>query len=252
MSKRTLAVSAFALIAILLAPPALPAQEPPPLAAVYTVHTHLGHAAEYEAGLAGLWKAFAKAGVDKPVFVSSSLSEPGDYTFVIGHSSWADLDAWDQKTGAAMASAADAMASLQKMTRSDDWSLWRSRPNLSYVPENPRVTEAEEGFTRVVFLRPHPEHAGAFEELMKEVVALRKKHALTDAAYAWQLWAGADGPAFAVLIPAKDEADFYTHQAQAMAKMGADWQALSAKAGSMLREISYGANRPRPDLAFTP
>ena len=87
----------FLLACVLLAPPALLAQEPPPLATVFTVHTQLGRADAYEAAVKELWKAFKKAGVDRPISAMTGISDPGDYTFVAGFSSWGELDAWDAK-----------------------------------------------------------------------------------------------------------------------------------------------------------
>ena len=144
------------------------------------------------------------------------------------------------------------MDSLQKTISHNDWEMWAARPDLSYVPAKPRLSPEEQMFTRIVFLRPHPQHALAFEEVMKEAAALRKKHGIGDASMAWQLAAGADGPAYALLISGKNEADFYAHSEATLEKMGADWQALSAKGGPMLRELSYSSTVLRPDLAYSP
>lgn len=236
----------------LLALPPLQAQEPPALATVFTVHTQLGQAQAYEAALQELWKAFRKAGLKRPISVMSGISDPGDYTFVVGFSKWADLDEQGLKEQAAFASVPSVGNSLTSVATSSDWSIWRSRPDLSYVPTSPRLPEAEQLFTRVAFVRPHFAKAQAYEAVLQEAVALRRKHGLGDAVGAWQLWGGADGPAFALVTTAKDEADFHTQNAAALAKMGAEWQAYLAKAGPMLRDVSYITGRSRPDLAFAP
>jgi hypothetical protein len=68
----------------------------------------------------------------------------------------------------------------------------------------------------------------------------------------YQLAMGSDGPAYAIILGAKDAADFYTQNAKETAAMGADWQAYLDKAGPYLRRVEYVMSQARPDLLFTP
>lgn len=244
------ALLCLGLVGLLLGPAAI-AQETQ-LVSVLTVHVQPGHQQAYEAGLKDLWKAFKKAGADRPIFVSSGLNDLGTYNFAVLFSSWGDFDAWNEKIQSAYAAAPDVMQSLQQTSSHFDFQMWTALPDQSYTPATPRLQDSEIGYTRVAFLYPHPAKAQAVQEAMKEAVAMRKKHGLPDATRAYALAMGADGPAIAVLIDAKDEADFAMQNAKAQEKLGAEWDAYVAKVGPMLRNVEFRASAPRPDLAYQP
>lgn len=219
---------------------------------VIAAHVQFGHQQHYESVIPRMWEAFEEAGVTGPIFVSSGVSEPDVYTFVVPVASFAQLDANQAATSKAFASAGDVVAEIQGMTTGVDQSIWAMRPDLGYAPETPRVAETEAGFTHATFLYPHPGKALAFEGIIKEASELRKKHGITDAVAVGQLVIGDGGPAYAVIIDAKDQADYYAHAAKVAEKMGEDWQALIAKAGPMLKGLENQSWTPRPDLAYQP
>ncbi len=239
------------LAALAMTPMAL-AQEPPAAVSVLTVHTKLGQQPQYETSLKDIWAAFKKAGLTKPIFVGSGVSEPGVYTFAVPLANLSDMDSVNATIGQAYASIPSVMQKINTSVNSWDQEVWLARADLSYTPATPRVPDPEQGFTRIVFLYPYPDQVQAFEGVMKEANALRKKYNLGDATAAYSLSIGSDGPAFAVLIGAKDEADFFVENAKALAKMAADWQPLMQKSGPMLRKIAYASEAARNDLGYTP
>lgn len=248
MSKRILA---WLTLATLIALPAAVAQDAG-MVRVLDVHVQLGHQQHYESLIPQLWDAFKKGGVSFPVFVSAGVSDVGTYTFVVPFNSFADLDAQEQAVSKAFAGAPGVMGELQAISTGQDQSIWAMRPELTYTPETPRLAMEEQRFTRIALLYPHPAKAQEFETVLKEAAEVRKKHGIADGTTVAQLVIGTDAPAYAVLIGAKDEADFHAQAAKSNEKMGADWQAIVAKGGPMLRKIEYSSMVERPDLNYQP
>lgn len=243
-------VSSLCLIALAAAPAAL-AQETG-LVNVLNVHIQLGHQQHYEATIPKLWEAFRKAGVTHQIEVSASVEDPGTYTFVVPVASFADLGTLRDSVNKAFASAPQVMAELSGMSLSQDQSVWAIRPDLSYLPTTPRVAEAEQGFARIAFIYVRPDQALPFEAALRDAGALWKKHAIADARTIAQLVIGDDGPIYAVIIGAKDEADFYVSNAKATQKMGAEWQAYLDRTGPMLRRVEFETSAARRGLTYQP
>lgn len=246
-------VGVLCLALVILCGPSAVAQEPaaaaaPEMVRVVTVHTHLGHSDAFEAGMKKLAALANKHGNQDLAFVGMLTSSPGSYDLVFPISSLNDIMKQEERGSAMWAEMGADMNKMFSAAQSVDEAVYRWRGDLSYQPESPRVPQGEAGFTRMITLRPHLQHAQAFEGVMKKASALRKKHGLNDGTSAWQKVLGANSPEYVVLIDAKDQADFYTHQAMAMKKMASDWQALMEESSGMLREIEYASSVPRPDL----
>jgi hypothetical protein len=231
--------------------PAALAQDPG-LVSVLDIHVQPGHGEQYESAITKLWAAFKKTGVATPITVSTSADEPNTYTFVAQVASFAEFGTLRDSVNKAFASVPQVMAELQGMTMSQDQSIWAPRPDLSYVPANPRLKDSEMGFTRVVFLYPQPNQVPAFEAALLAGVATRKKHGITDGTNVGQLVIGPNAPAYAILVGAKDEADSYAQQAKNVEKMGADWQAYVDKLESTERHLEISGATALPALSYQP
>ena len=228
------------------------AQEQPSMVRVVTDHVQLGHQQHYESLIPKLWQAFRKAGSTAPVFVSAGVSDPATYIFVAPIASFADIDAQEKIVGRALAAVPELVAELSGIVTSTDQEVWLDRSDLAYVPAAPRLEEAEQGFLRIALLYPYPSQTQAFETVLEERAALRKKHGITEAVGVAQMLIGPDGPAYATLVGAKDEVDFYAQNAKDTQKMGAEWQASLAKGGPMLRRVEFVTTSARPALTYQP
>lgn len=248
MSKRILV--AACLVASICAP--LAVAQDAPLVRVITTHVQLGHQQHYESVIPKLWVALKQVGGASPVFVSAGMSDPGSYNFIVPMTSFAEIDSQNELLQKAFAAAPAVASELQGITTSIDDEVWRNRPDLGYVPKTPRLQDAEQAFTYLVFLYPHPGQVPAFEAVLKEAAALRAKHGLADGTGVGQLLIGPDGPAYVVLTGAKDEVDYHVEAAKGVQKMGAEWQALLAKGGPMVRRVEYASAAARPALAYQP
>jgi hypothetical protein len=243
------------LFAASLAAPAAAQQDAqmPAMVRVLAFQTELGNPMAYETGIKDLYKGFEQAGVDFPIFGAVSMTNPGEYTFVMPMQSFADLDHQNQLIGKAMMGpSAAAMTQLNGMTVSSTEEIWMARPDLGYAPSNPRLSMEEGMLTHLALLRPTPEHAMALGDVIKKAAAAYKKHGIQDGFEVFELALGADGPAYAILTRAKDMADYYAQNAKNQQKMGADWQAILAQTGPMVRSVSFAADMSRPDLSFQP
>lgn len=250
--KQTLIVIASVVLVAgaTLAPPAF-AQQAPAYLSVYTEHVKLGHDAEYADVVKELWAAMKKEGGDFAVLASQSLSNPGHYTFVTTLSSMADMDHQNEAFGKVFSAHGDLMSKFGKLSNGNESFIIAPRPDLSYQPDNPRVSDAEAGFARVMFVYPHPEHALDLETALRDAGELWKKKGINDGFGVFTNVTGA-GPVYALRTIAKDEADFYTQQAKNNATLGQEGAALRNRVGPMIREIEYSASVPRPDLGYQP
>jgi hypothetical protein len=232
--------------------PVASAQDAPAMVSVLSVHVQLGSQQTYEQGLAEIWKAFKAKGVGSQIFVSTSLEEPGTYVFAIPVASWAAFGEVSDKIQAAYASIPAAMEKVTGTLRSWDQEMWIARPDLSYTPAKPRLKDSDVGFTRIAFLYAQPSKGAALEEDLKAAVAMRKKYDLGTGTAVYELAMGSDGPAFAIVLDGKDEADFSVQNGKDVAAMGADWQAYLQKVSPNLRRVEFASSLARPDLLFTP
>ncbi len=235
----------------LLAAPALVAQEPQ-MYHVNVTRTQLGGAPDYEANLTKMFAAAAKAGFSAPIMMSVSVTNPGEYTGVVPFSSWGDLDklyaTWNKTIG----ENPGVLGKMSDISTSEETSIWTSRPDLSYVPAKARLTQEEEMFSRMAWVYPHPGHALAIEDMIKEFVAINKKHGIDTPFQVFQQIVGSDGPVFGVATRGKDAADFHAHAAKNQAKTAADVQPLLAKMGPMMRKVEYTESTARPDISLQP
>jgi hypothetical protein len=254
---KTMVVASSLLVALLLTAAAALAQQPqqqqqPEMIRLITVHVQLGQQQRFESLIPKLWDGFKKVGVKSPIFVAAGLSDPSAYTFVVPTSSFADIGTQEELFGKAFVAVPEVTAEVFRMTTSIDDEIWAARTDLGYVPATPRVKMEEQMFGRIALLYVHPAEAAAFEAVLKERAALRKKHGINDGVEVAQLVIGADGPAYAVILGGKDEVDFYTQNAKNVEKMGRDWQASLEKSGTMLRRIEFATSSGRPALTYQP
>jgi hypothetical protein len=235
---------------VCLLAPVASAQDAPSFVWVGTVRTQIGSQQAYEAGAPEILKAFKAKGLKVPIFASTSMEEPGTYSFAMPIASWAEFGEESAKIQAAYESAAAVFAKTLGTITSWTQEMWVARPDLSYRPAKPRLQDSEMGFSRIILV--YPQADASYDEAFGEANALRAKHALGTGTEVYELAMGADGPAYAVILGGKDASDFYAQSAKETAAMGADWQAYLQKNGPKLRRVEYQSSVARPDLGYTP
>lgn len=250
MMKRFL--SPFLALAISAAPVAMAEEAPAPqYLNIFTAHTKLGHAAEYEAAVETLWAAMKKAGADFPVFASQSMSTPGDYNFVTLLGSMADMDKQGEVFNQVFAQSADALAGLGQASNGNASVIIALRPDLSYQPEEPRLTNEEAPFAYLTILYARPGQQQDLEAVMKAFADLSRSKGIRDGYGVSQNVTG-EGPVYAIRTLARSQADYFTQAEKNDAKLGDEAVALRTKAGPMISRIEFSSGISRPDLSYQP
>ncbi len=242
----------FLALTVLVAP-AVSAEEasPPQFLNIFTAHIQLGHQAQYEAAVKKLWMALKEAGADFPVFASQSGDSPGDYGFATPLGSMADMDAQNAIFGKAFAANPDLGAELSMHATGDSSRIIALRPDLSYQPEQPRLSGDEPQFAYFTVLHVRAEHVQSVEDALKAFAELNRKHGIGDGYGVSQNVTG-EGPAYSIRTLARSQADYFAQSEMNNAKLGDEAVALRTKVGPMLREISYRWGFRRQDLSYQP
>jgi hypothetical protein len=130
--------------------------------------------------------------------------------------------------------------------------LIRTRPDLSYVPENPRLTPEEAAYIRWGMCYVKADKTVEFEEIMKEWVALFKEKNISGGFNTFMGEMGTDNPFYFYAEPAKSPADFFTWNEKAMEILGDESMTLWMKTLGLLRNYENKGGMLRPELSYLP
>ena len=245
-------LSPFTVLLVLISPIAL-AQEavgPPQMLSVFVAHTKIGHQVEYETAVKTITAALKETGSTFPVFVSQSLTNPGDYSFVSPISGFGDMDNLGAAYNKAFAHTGP-IAGLGDTSTGNTRQIIVLRPDLSYQPATARLADGEGRFGYITWLYVRPPNAPAVAEGIKKFAALNKKHGIKDGYNVYQSVTG-DGPVFIIRGLGKSRADYFTQAEMNAQKTGDEAAALRASIGPMLDRIEYTSGVGRPDLGYQP
>ncbi len=128
----------------------------------------------------------------------------------------------------------------------------RTRADLSYVPENPRLKSGEEVYIRWGFCYVQPDKVGEFEEIMKEWVALFKKKNIADGFDTFIGDLGTDMPFYFWAEYGKSPADFFSHSEKNMEIFGDEAMKLWMRTLALLRQFENIGGMFRPELSYMP
>lgn len=238
-------------LSVLFAPIAFAEEAAPVYVNVFTAHVRLGHQPQYEAGIKNLWMVMKKSGADFPIFVNQSGDSPGDYNFVTLLDSMADIDAQNTVFGRVAAQNPETFAELGKHSTGSNTYIIALRPDLSYQPDKPRLTNDESQFAYRTSLHTTGENAQAVEEGLRAFVELNRKHGIRDGFNVSQNVTGA-GPVYRIRTLAKSQVDYFTQDEIDEAKLGEEAAAIRARVGPLLTKIEYSWGFRRVDLSYQP
>lgn len=186
-------------------------------------------------------------------FADDSLT----YTFAVPIPSFAGVDAVNQDFGAlAEALGAEKFGALMARSFAEvervDELVVVVPAGLSYHPATPRLKPEEIGFYHFDFYAAIPGREWEAEALAKEFAALYKAKNVPDGYTFNKVALGADMPLYFVSVGARDAADYYTAVANAQKLVGAEGQALFARAFALSRKVWSRNATFRPDLSVPP
>lgn len=128
----------------------------------------------------------------------------------------------------------------------------RSRPDLSYQPEQATLTLTEAPFLHydLYYLRP-----GSEQKAEEVATAYREAFARHDIDRGYMIYQGVLGddlPVLAVAIPARSAADYASHNAEVLKTLGEEGEELAQRAMELTRRFETREGRRRPDLSYPP
>ena len=130
--------------------------------------------------------------------------------------------------------------------------VYYQRPDLSYIPEKPRLKPGEENFVLLEFWYIQSGKEKEFEGIAKEWRELYKSKNIPDG---WTILAGdigAETPIYVVVQGAKSAADYYNHTEKIDELLGEEVKALRGKTLALVKKFELRTGRYRPELSFTP
>jgi hypothetical protein len=235
------------------------AQAAPPKPELYLIHEEIAKPSmmmQYESVTREFLNAFTEKKADPKVWgMRLYMTNDLHYIYVNPISNWATLDGMPANwMSISQAIGKDRWQSL--MTRGNsamvsyDETVSARRPDLSYVPANPRLKPEEQKFVHLMFYYIDAAKTDEAEQVAKDYAALAKAKNIPNPFTVYEAKSGTDLPLYVVAIPAKSAADFYANDEKDNAAMGADARALDARAMAAARKLQFRDATFRPDLSY--
>ncbi len=179
------------------------------------------------------------------------------YYFVYPLENYADIDNLDkasEELGKKMG--ADKWQAMMKRFvgtfESSLYSVIRYLPELSYIPEKPRLKPEEANFVFWEFFSIPVGKEKELAEICQEWIELYKSQKIADG---WETYMGEIGiemPIYIFIMRAKSAVDYYSQSEKIQKLLGEKYQELSAKWFAICRKLEFRTGRFRPDLSYMP
>ncbi len=218
---------------------------------VIQIHVKPGMTAQYEAARKDLIAEYAKHKFSYGL--TESRGENLIYRRVVPLDNWADLDRRSAEL-ARLRTSLDPSIRRRLGEAVDHLSYWtfRTRPDLAYTPDNQRLSPEEVGFHHYVFLYLRRGTGNEFDETLKKLLDLRKKHLPGDVFTVARAVSGSDVPMRLIRIAAKDAADYYAQNKRLRSAAGAEQQSLIEQLRQSYRKLETSNNTLVPGLSYQP
>ena len=218
---------------------------------VTELHINPGKIAEFEAAVDARRARMTQANVTFTELVAAS--DDFGYTFLtVNLPNMAALDTRRAQFDAMPPGTPSDQERAREAIDHIDTSIRITRPDLSYVPADPRIPAGEAGFVHIIRLYVQQGATDEVGELLKQISALQRRHNVRDPRNVSAQVTGSDGPLMVIAFFAKDAADFYTQNQKNTEMMGQELQGLIAQVAAHCRRIEQANYTPRPDLAYQP
>ena len=223
---------------------------------VEEVHVYPFAVAEFEEASKARTARMAKGNVT--FAFQAAVNERGVYRFTtLLENGYASLDKRREQLDARPPADPVNQARASEAIDHIDRSITRSRPELSYIPANPRLEPSEIGLLREyrIHLKRGAGREGA--ELIQKISELYKTRNLRDYRLVNSQVIGPEGQVFFIVFPSRDAADYYTQRARnaesiERAGLGEEFQALLSQLNGLTRRIEPVNYTTRRDLAYRP
>ena len=218
---------------------------------VNEIHINPGKTAEFEAANANRNARMAKAGVAFATRVTVSDGLPAVYrSLTPGLANSAALVTRQEQLDAMPPDQANTARAREAIGHIES-SLRRSRQDLSYVPDNPRVPIGEATFIREANLYLRFGTAGEAAEIIEAVGTLFKSNNVRSGFFVSAQVTGS-GPDLRISIPGRNAADAFAQNQRVIERLGDEYQALAARLGALCRRLEWVNRTIRRDLWYQP
>ena len=216
------------------------------LIAITELHVKPGMNAEFEAGRKRVIARWEEHGRSFPA--QMSVNEQGVYRQVSFRGGWEDFDRSRQEVQAMPGNNPRARGVVDHIRQ----SILRTRPELSYAPDDPRVPGAEAGFIRYVFIYLRPGTGDEAAEILTKYSALNRRHNIRDNTIVTSSVVGYDAPMLLLRFHARDVEDYYAQSQENNRMLGDEGADLRRQMGALARRIETSNNVWRRDLSYQP
>ncbi len=124
------------------------------------------------------------------------------------------------------------------------------RADLSYVPENPRLTPDEIQYVHYGFYYLIPGKQEKLEDVARKFVELYKSKNISSGWSIYESITGTDLPLLVVAHPAKSESDYYSERVKLKELIGEEGEKLGQAANALVRKVEFKDGYIRPDLSY--
>ncbi|HEY8134229.1 MAG TPA: hypothetical protein VII12_20290 [Thermoanaerobaculia bacterium] len=210
----------------------------------------------YEVASKDFVNALAEKKVSSPALTwNAYVTNDMHYLYVVRIPNFAAMDSsmaeWDKaKTAVGAARWADLERRGSEGTASYNEIVTMRRPDLSYMPANPRLKIEEEKYVRLDFYYLQPGKQAEAEAIARDYVALFKQKDIAERYSIFITVLGEDLPLLVAAIGAKSEADSVSADERVNATLGADVRPLQARAMAITRKFERRQALYRPDLSY--
>jgi hypothetical protein len=261
MTRSRVMIGACCAMLALAASPLAKGEEAPPeprLWAVYTEYVKPSMVAEYEAVCREMIAAMKAAKVESRLTYFTVLQgESFSYVAVTPMESFADMDRirreWMQmgeKVG--KAAWAELIRRGSETVDHSSMQVFVERPEISYLPDTPRLEPEEAAFAEYGFhyLVPGMEQEAA--TIAGEYADLYRKNGLAESFTVLQAVTGEDLPLLVVTTYGKDEADWIAAGTKVNEALGEEGLMLQQRAMRVIRTYESKKRRLREELSYRP
>ena len=201
---------------------------------------------EFEAGRKRVVERWSENDFSFPAQIS--VDDSGVYRQVSFRGSWTDFERYNRESQALPGDFPAAITSIDHLRQ----SILRTRPDLSYVPASPRISNSEAAFIRYVFIYLQPGQQTAAADIMRQISALRRRHGVQDGIIVTSSVVGHDSPMLLLRFHARDVEDYYAQRQEIEERLGEEFTTLVRRMGQLARRIETSNNVWRRDLSYQP
>ena len=239
-----------ALSLALLSPPVAAAQSPQPPALQSVDYVKPGMNQQWEESRRELVAFMTEHEYPFQNFVFAS--DEGAYLTVTVIQGWDGMDRRRQWAIDNDLAAQEFSRQRREAVRRRDQSFWRLRSDLGYTPDNPRLSQDEEGFAREGRFYLQLGTNAEAEEVREAMQELYQRHTIRNGYFVVEQITGAEGPIMSVYIPSRDAADYFEQNAVDTETMGDELRELRQRMLKLSRNVEWVNWTTRPDLEYEP